>query len=567
MLACSPGAGQWPWPWRAAPIVLLALFAGLSFQEMRDDSLTADERVHLPAGYSYWRTGDFRLNPEHPPLIKLLCALPLLPLDLTLPPLEPPSGTTPHVYQPAFGSAFLFDQSVGADRLLLRGRLPVLGLGLLLGIAIFAWSSRLHGDRRAGLLSLLLFALEPTILAHSHYVTTDVGVAVFATLAFYLLWRFRSAANLTHLMMATAAMGLTLAAKFSAVVLLPIFLGLIVLRWPDGAPTWRGSPIGGGRRLRLLALPAALLAVALIVQGSYFFSSDLSLYARGIRAVQANHPADYPAYLHGRFYIGGVFWYPLYAFLLKTPLPTLAIMALGIGRWIVRLRRRDEAARELLPFVVLPAAALTAATCLLADNYGVRYLIPVTALLLIPAGGALELLRRQPFGRAAGVGLGLWLLASVLGNAPHHLSYFNELIGRQERAAFYLHDSNVDWGQDLKRLARYQRAQGIDVMTLAYWGPTRPEHYGIRYRPWSRPEATADRPPPGVYAISVNHLVDLEKRVLLAGDDPNLDWLHRFRPQARVGGSIFVYRFPRETPGRSTTPGSPRNLPDRRPDR
>ena len=73
----------------AAALLLLSLFTALTVWEMSGDSVTSDERIHLPVGYAYWTKREFRLNPEHPPLIKLLGAAPLLPLNLTMPPTEP----------------------------------------------------------------------------------------------------------------------------------------------------------------------------------------------------------------------------------------------------------------------------------------------------------------------------------------------------------------------------------------------------------------------------------------------------------------------------------------------
>ncbi|MFQ5877423.1 MAG: ArnT family glycosyltransferase [Acidobacteriota bacterium] len=523
-----------------AAVALLAGFAGLSLWEMAGDSLTSDERVHLPAGYAYWKEHEWRLNPEHPPLVKLVCAAPLLLMDLKMPPTEPDAGLSYHRFQPTFGSRFLFTQD--ADRILFWGRLPVLLLGLALLALLFRWSWVLHDDPGAGLVTLFLAALDPTLLAHSHYVTTDVALACFGVWALFFLWRFGRTGRAGHLALAAVGMGLALASKFSAIFILPVFLLILWVRWPRAGPEGEGAARTAAPRLRRpVAAAGAVLLMAAIVQGSYFFSPDLTLYLDGIRAVQANHPVDYPAYVHGAFFIGGAWWYPLYALLLKTPLPSLAAIAIGTT---VALRDPHRA-RGTLWFLLLPAAVLAAAVCLFADNYGVRYLIPVTALLLVPAGGCRAVLASP--GRLRGLAaaaLALWMVGSVLRGAPHFLSYFNELIGSPANAPYVLHDSNVDWGQDLKRLARYQRGRRIPEIRLAYWGPTRPEHYGIRYRPWTRAAAESDRPPPGVYAISVNHLVNLKKRVVLAGDAPNLDWLRRFEPAERVGGSILIYRFP-----------------------
>ncbi len=145
--------------------------------------------------------------------------------------------------------------------------------------------------------------------------------------------------------------------------------------------------------------------------------------------------------------------------------------------------------------------------------------------------------------RVAAVALAAWLAASVLHAAPHFIGYFNEIIGGPANGPYYLQDSNIDWGQDLKRLASYERENGIPEINLAYWGPGQPEYYGIRWKPWTLATAL-DQPPPGVYAISVNRLVELKRRATLGGEDPRINWLDRFRPAARVGCSIFVYRIP-----------------------
>src|SRR6266571_3812455 len=257
-------------------VLLLALFAGLSIWEMSGDSLTPDERAHLPAGYAYWVEGEFRLNPEHPPFVKLLCAAPLLFMDLKVPPTEPPAGATFHNYIAKFGTAFL---SQGLDRILFWGRLPVVGLGLLLGSLVFSWSRRIHGQAGAGLVSIFLLALEPTLLAHSHFITTDVALACFTIMAFSFLWRFCEAGgDGRHLILAVAGMGLALASKFSAVVLLPLFFLLWFLRWPVRAPATGGQaprePVAGrgrslpGHRLHHPGLLLLFSGPVSVLQGS-----------------------------------------------------------------------------------------------------------------------------------------------------------------------------------------------------------------------------------------------------------------------------------------------------------
>ncbi|MBI2822415.1 MAG: glycosyltransferase family 39 protein [Acidobacteria bacterium] len=537
----------------AAVVALLALFSGLSLWEMAGDALTSDERIHLPVGYAYWKAREFRLNPEHPPLVKLLCSAPLLAMDLQMPSTTPsdsemeyqanpnrnPQDDLYNAYQQLFGSKFLFTQD--ADQILFWGRLPALGLGLLLGWFVFRWAWQLNGHAGAGLLALFLLALEPTILAHSHYVTTDVALACFSVMAIYFLWRFSQESRIRHFWLASLGAGLALASKFSAVFLVPVFFLLLILAWPAGRPAgafpFRDRPWGA----RLFACIGAALVMALVVQACYLFSPDLTLYLKGIRSVNINHVEGYRVYIAGRFFGGGAWWYPLYAFLLKTPLPTLLALAVALGGC---LRRKLLPGRSLL-FVLLPAAVYVMAVCAYADNLGVRYMIPAASFLLVLAGTSYFTFVRSRKTRILGALLAMWLLLSVLRVSPHYIAYFNELIGGAENGPYYLDDSNIDWGQDLKRLAQYLHDNHVRQPILSFWGPAPPEYYGDRYgvefKPWTRAMAESARPPAGVYAISVNNLVALRR---MTGLGSNLDWLQRFEPTRRVGYSIYIYRFP-----------------------
>ncbi len=535
------------WVVRLSVVFLLASFAGLSIWEMKGDSLTSDERIHLPAGYAYWKKHEFRLNPEHPPLVKLLGAVPLLWMNLRMPPTKPISRGSDSIdlstYQLRFGSEFLFTQDL--ERIVFWSRLPLVALAVLLGLVIFQWSSKLHGHPGAGLLSLFLFGLEPTMLAHSHYVTNDVALACFSTIAIFFLWRFSQDAKFRHFFLASLGLGLALASKFSAIFLVPVFFFLLFFQWPaNGLATisflQKRFPLGD----KIFAAAIAALSAAFVVQASYFFSPDLLLYFKGIQAVNANHTQNYNYYIHGNFFPGGVWWYPLYALLLKIPLPTMIAIALG---GIACLKTWNECKKGLI-FVLLPAAVYTVAVCALADNLGVRYMIPVTPFLLVLAGRSLFVFAASSKSRILAGALALWLMVSVLRVSPNYISYFNELIGGPENGPYFLDDSNIDWGQDLERLMQYLRKHQVREAVLSYWGPTPPDYYGNRYgiefAPWTPDMAGAAAPPAGVYAISVNYLVGA--RLYLSsnpGENPKVDWLARFKPADRVGYSIYIYKF------------------------
>jgi len=292
----------------------------------------------------------------------------------------------------------------------------------------------------------------------------------------------------------------------------------------------------------------AVIVAAVTVQASYLFSPDLSLYFKSMRVVGANIIPDYPYYVQGRFIPGGIWWYLLYAFLLKTPLPTLIAVAVAGTACVLD---RDRSGKALI-FLLLPAVIYTIAMCAYADNLGVRYMVPVTAFLLVLSGRSYFVFTASRRRKILAGALAAWLLVSVLRVSPHYISYFNELAGGPENGPYFLDDSNIDWGQDLKRLMRYLNENGIKEAVISYWGPTPPEYYadryGLRLIPWTFSMASSPNPPPEIYALSVNRLVEVNRTSfgLTYGTDQSANWLKRFKPSALIGYSIYIYKFPGE---------------------
>ncbi|MGH8547989.1 MAG: ArnT family glycosyltransferase [Methylococcales bacterium] len=203
---------------------------------MKDDTATFDERAHIPAAYSYVRYGDMRLNPEHPPLLKDLAGLPLLFLHPNFP-IQSELWTNGITKAWQFGtamwstwdigSAFLYHGGNDAESILFWSRLPIVLLSLLLSFFIYRFTRELAGTG-AGLFATLLFALDPNVLAHDHYVTTDLGIAAFIFIATYYFVHFLKNPSPKNIVIAGLTLGLAQLAKFSAVILIPLF-GLLVI--------------------------------------------------------------------------------------------------------------------------------------------------------------------------------------------------------------------------------------------------------------------------------------------------------------------------------------------------
>lgn len=215
---------------KIAAAILLFFFA-LNLVVSSQEATTMDERAHIPSAYSYVRYGDMRLNPEHPPLLKDLAGLPLLtfqpkfPIDSE----EWQHGVNEQwVLGQKFISCLVPEEACNdAEQITFWSRVPITLVAVLLGIFIFVWTRKLAGSL-AALFALTLYAFDPNIIAHSHFVTTDIGIAAFLFFSFYYFVRFLQDPSRKNILLSGLWLALANLAKFSAVLLFPIF-GLFVI--------------------------------------------------------------------------------------------------------------------------------------------------------------------------------------------------------------------------------------------------------------------------------------------------------------------------------------------------
>jgi len=517
------------WLRAAAPVLLLTALILQTVGPLSLLTATSDETSHLPAGYTYVATGDLRLNPQHPPLVKMLCAVPLLALRPTLD-LDDPAWTDDPPDEWTFGKNFLYSND--ADRLLFWGRIPVAVLSLVLGFFVYRWSSEMFGFP-AGLVALFLYCLSPNVIAHSRLVTMDLALACFSFLCLYFFWRWcRRGNRLGDAVVAGLCLGLALASKFSAVILLPVLAVLVA------AVAWSGRRSGDPSSTGRLAGAAAVMIVlaAAVVWAVYLFPRDPTFYWDGMMQVNRDHDPNRAYYLLGRFRVGGFWYYFLVAFLVKTPLPTLGVVVLSAA-----FRSRLPSSRPLDDaFLLVPVVVFVVVTSALADNLGIRYLLPVYPLLFVFGSRVWPLFARRRAWGIAGAVLVSWYAVSAVRIFPDHLAYFNEAAGGPSRGYRVLDDSNIDWGQDLKRLKTYLDEHGVDRVRLLYPWNGDPDYYGIRHVRVT-PEDWYREPAPGTYAVATVWLV----RGLHEAETRGVptDWLDRYEPVDRVAYSFFVYRF------------------------
>ena len=515
--------------WRTLlPLFFLGAFAALAISSMARMSITGDEVSHLPAGYSYLTTGDFRLNPQHPPLIKALAGLPLLALDLR--PVEEVRGWK-RAREWAFGRNFLTRNRTPLDRIVFLGRLPMVGIGVLLGAALFIWARRLWGYWPA-LFVLYLYALCPNLLAHAPIVHTDVGVACFTVLALYALWRWAGSGRLRHAVACGVALGLALLAKYSglvtAVLVAVLFAAAVVARRRRSA----SSPAV----IVTAALAIALIPVLLITVG-FGFPHGLEHYVHGVSLIHADANPQWEAFLWGQYSKTGFWDYYLLAQLWKTPLPTLLCFAVAL-----LLIGRDRRVSALdWAFILLPIAAFHAAGMWQRASIGVRHVLPAFPFIMLACGATARWVAAHGARvRAVLAVLCLWLAVGTLRMWPHFLPYFNELAGGPARGVFYLDDSNIEWGQALSAVGDYLAAHPEPPARLLAFTPLAPRRYGIHAGRMALRDVVW--PEPGVtYLVGASTL----RRGLLFKGFPSVrfEWLERYRPLDQIGWSVDVFRF------------------------
>ena len=563
-----------------------------SFLASRQKSPVFDEPPHIASGLSYLETRVFHANLQHPPLLKEISAVFLLAAGIRWPHNVYTDALTrggPQADKLEWPIGNLIIYQGGAGRVLFWGRLPFILLGGLLGWLIFWWGRELVGSA-AALAALFLYAFDPTMVAHSALVTTDVGVTAFAVLFLFALWRYLQRPDWRHLVLCGLALGAVLGAKFSAVFLLPVaaILMAAAVLWPISAKAAEETPsekrvakvgpnspcpCGSGKKykkchgaeggagkemgqslrqqelMRAAGMFLAMFAVAVVfIEVLYFFPSDPFLYITGLRKVNADHVAGYQAYLHGalspHFYS-----YFAVAYLVKEP---IACVVLAIAGLVLLLRNQTIPLLVKL-FLLLTPLVFFLAPSLLADNLGIRYIIPCLPFAYLLGGLALAKLfdKQLAWGKYVAAALCLWMIVEAVGIYPDHLSYFNESAcllesppmvgwdGGSRCGTLWLDDSNIDWGQGLKQLRQWAdvHAQGREL-NLVYFGSYPPEGYGLKFKTISSDELLA-HPHPGLYAVSANWTARVPAFANPAAPDAGA-WLRR-TPDAIVGHAFYIY--------------------------
>lgn len=574
-----------------APVIaclLLALMGFLAGGAALRESVTFDEVAHIGAGVSYWQQLDLRFNEEHPPLAKLLAAIPLV-LRGTRADYSHVTWTNSAQFLPhAFIGEWIFGEWVltrwnDPVHTLVWARLPMLLLTLILGWVVFIYGRRLGGDW-GGLLSLAAYVSTPTFIVFGPLVLTDIAVTLFCLLS---LWQF---AELWHEPTRRNAVlfGLCLAgallSKFSSGLLFIAF-GMFALStrflalpgMPQDKPDLRVW-----RRARWQWTRKGILLAAIIVYGFYFLfslrqSTDaLSLIGHSARWVPLRRllmppwlylrgllffaiGSSRPTFLLGRGYPHGVwFFYPV-LLVLKSPLGFLGLLALaptlaliGKGRW-ARFSAIPRA--EIWHWRVLwVSLGVFAGACMLARlSISIRHFSIPMVLLIIMLGALPRMIqglhRTAPLWARSVAALTVLLASGSLLTAvrtyPNYFPYFNPL-ARSHPVYWWASDSNVDWNQALPEVRKFADQRGLKVLDLDPYGFIDPTVTVPQARFWDCQQPTPD---------DANQWAVLSSNMIM--DQHNCSWLMRYPHEMLAGGSMWAVHLPPDIPSVGTPGGPP----------
>lgn len=555
--------------------ILLLMAANLLSVAARK-SMTNDEIVHIPAGYQYLVNGKFRLNAEHPPLVKMWACLPLLIIRPQVPQLTQP------VYEDFEGlterSAIDF-WNLNRDRyqrILFWSRVPIVFLTLGLGVSIFSYARYFFGARPA-VLALAFFSLDPTMLAFGHIVHTDIAAAFAGLVFLFSLQIYCRAPTLKRALILGVAIGFALLTKFSMVIVLPAsLLAFLYILWK--APRLslsRGRVVVHGCLLLLIVL--MLINTAYRYQHYLLTPGDAGwIAANAMPSVSAGHaiqaikvlsriiPTYYlfglytviihnhfghPASLLGSYSDFGWWYYFPVAFSLKSTLSfvLLSIAAVIWAAW-VGFFRRDK---KLIP-LLFGLAAYMAFSMTSHINIGIRHIAPIFPLLFVLSGVFLDRLLgwRAKFATV----LTFILLGSAAISAawayPNYLTFMNAA-SRGKPDWQFLSDSNVEWGEDVGEMAAYLKARGeTKLVGSLSGGSVTPGMYGVELMDFAPPDiGSASTRYVAIGAGFLNGSTvprglkdDQDKEI---SEEQRCSYFAKYRtmkPEAIFGNSIYLYR-------------------------
>ena len=574
-------------------------------------SPTIDEPLHATGAYAHVFLHDDRINPGDPPLGNYWARLQNRSIEVKLRTDTPlfKGILSDTAYQMSYCISAMFMEGNDGVRFINTSRAMMVLLGVALGAVIAGWAWQMAGPS-AAIAATVLYTFDPNFLGHAPLVKNDVALTLLMTAMAWALWRAGRRATPLNLLVGALILAAALTTKFSGLLLVPMFIGVLLIRavmpleWQVLGRTLqtRASRLGAalavaiisaaicvaliwmmyefrfdatpepGSRLPTQRMVEATVKNRLFIRNGNQWPSDEQIKSQSPGAIveailfAQRHKLLPQAWLYGllftyqsalvrdsfllgRYSMTGWWYYFPLAMLLKTPVATMVAVtgAIVVARGI---RKRELSSKRgtmtwdwvclALPMIVYGLAAM--GTHL---NLGVRHVLPLYPLIYVAVGrtfGSWWSAKPQTAKVVGGV-VALGLVMETVLAYPNYIAFFNVAVGGSRGGLALLSDSNLDWGQDLPLLARWQKEHPDVPLYLCYFGSTDPAAYGIRYlnmpggfylnRELHMPE------PPGVMAISASRLQGIYL-------DPVVrDYYARIRDQQQpidvLGGTIYLY--------------------------
>ncbi|HPC37400.1 MAG TPA: glycosyltransferase family 39 protein [Candidatus Paceibacterota bacterium] len=624
--------------------LVLIIAALLMLNSSLRESAIVDELAHIPAGYSYLKFGDNRLNPEHPPLLKDLSAIPLVFLNLNFP-IESNYWQQYINGQWDVGRVFLYESGNNADQIIQLARIFPMILTLLTAFLVYLLAKKFVGPYWA-LLPFILFSFSPLFLAHGHYVTTDIAAAFGAILIFLIVIPKMMQPSKKNLLVAGLFLGIAQLTKFSLLLFYPLIIIFILI--------WKIVQIIKQKKSHLTISPLKeilktlgnIIIVFIISFGVIYlvylpqninypiekqvYDTEQILYSfaggpdpqletcrhwtgsisRQMRCVAEIDIAlsknkitkPFAQYLLGAlmvverstggntgYFLGNISnsgWHEYFpiVFLIKEPIPSLILIFLAIfwsfknfikstidniknKNWWTKLI--NWLSQNFLLFCILIFVIIYSIFSIRSPlNIGYRHLTVIIPLIYILTAdqikkwwwGVKNNVDSQSifsllinFNQIKKIGIKtilililiMWYIIEALIISPHFIAYFNEFVGGAKNGYKYVVDSNLDWGQDLKRLAKFVEENNINKIKLDYFGGGSPTYYlQEKFEHW---QSAKGQPETNSWlAVSLTFLQNSQGKPVPGfhiNPKDTYNWLKDKNPTARIGYSIFVYHF------------------------
>ncbi|PIR73773.1 MAG: hypothetical protein COU40_00685 [Candidatus Moranbacteria bacterium CG10_big_fil_rev_8_21_14_0_10_35_21] len=584
--------------------IIITVF--ISVLNAKNDSLIYDEIAHIPAGISYLQEHDLRLNPEHPPLLKNLIAIPLVLGGFNFDIQNDFWEENPNDAQWNAGKNFLYASGNNPEKIAFLARLPIILIFVILGLFIFKFTNEFYGIS-AGLLAFIFYIFSPNILGHNHYVTTDLGIAAFIVFVFYYFIKFIKRPSWKNTAYFGIFLGLVQLVKFSSVLIFPVF-GLVILTYswvkiPDDKKTsFKIKMKTFGEYLGKFSLA---LILSLILVWILYFANDFNMpkeklpeivnhyfavdntaakfskhiifslndnyflrpaaaYVFGVFRVFQRVVVGNVTYYFGEVSTDGFFSYFPIVYLLKEPLPILLLIGFAFftstteifkkiflaikSKRITLLKEFSHYIRNnIVEFTLLTFIFLYLFTSILGRlNIGFRHLFPIIPLIYILTAKKIVENKQRFKNNYLVISTFFFLIFYFIFGTflayPNYVSYFNEAGGGPKNGYHYVTDSNADWGQDLIRLREFLNKKP-EIEKI------RVDYFGIadiNYYLGDKfePWWSSRRPiEPGWYAISTFFRQEGIYDKRKT-DNQSYRWLLNYKPVYQVGTSILIYNIP-----------------------